>query len=71
MDGTDMNLEMLKMGFAEVYRGKHVKGFDPTPYIAAHEEAADKKRGMWVQGMEYVSPRDWRRGEGAGFAVSD
>jgi len=45
-----MNLEMLKMGFAEVYRGKHVKGFDPTPYIAAHEEAADKKRGMWVQG---------------------
>jgi endonuclease YncB( thermonuclease family) len=32
LEGKDINLEMLKMGFAEVYRGRHVKGFDPAPY---------------------------------------
>jgi len=62
LEGKDINLEMLKMGFAEVYRGKHVKGFDTAPYIAAQEEAMERQRGMWIQGMEYVSPRDWRRG---------
>ena len=59
--GTDINLEMLKMGFAEVYRGKPAKGFDPAPYIAAQREAIEQKRGIWIQGTEYVSPRDWRR----------
>ena len=63
LQGTDINLEMLKMGFAEVYRGKPVKGFDPAPYIAAQKEAMEKQKRMWVQGVEYVSPRDCRRGQ--------
>lgn len=68
LEGTNINLEMLKMGFAEVYRGKPVRGFDIAPYIAAQKEATERQRGMWVQGMEYVSPRDWRRGQGVGSA---
>lgn len=67
LQGRDINLEMLKVGFAEVYRGKPVKGFDPAPYAAAQKEAIEKKRGMWVQGVEYVSPRDWRSGQGTGL----
>jgi micrococcal nuclease len=63
LQGTDINLEMLKMGFAEVYREKPVRGFDRAPYIAAQREAMEKKKGMWVQGLEYVSPRDWRRSQ--------
>jgi endonuclease YncB( thermonuclease family) len=61
LEGKDINLEMVKMGFAEVYRGKSARGFDPASYVAAQKEAMEKKGGMWVQGMEYVSPRDWRR----------
>jgi endonuclease YncB( thermonuclease family) len=61
LEGRDINLEMVKMGFAEVYRGKSAKGFDPVPYLYAEREAREAKKGMWVQGMEYVSPRDWRK----------
>jgi endonuclease YncB( thermonuclease family) len=63
LGGKDINLAMVKMGFAEVYRGKPARGFDLAPYIAAQNEAMDKERGMWVQGLEYISPRDWRRRE--------
>ena len=62
LQGTDINLETLKVEFAELYRGKPVKGLDLGPYIVAQKEAMEKKRGMWVQGMESISPRDYRRG---------
>jgi micrococcal nuclease len=61
VDGKNVNLEMVKMGFAEVYRGRHAPGFDPGPYDQAEKEAKEAKQGMWVQGDKYVSPRDWRR----------
>jgi endonuclease YncB( thermonuclease family) len=32
-----------------------------APYRKAEEEAKAAKRGMWVLGEKYVSPRDWRR----------
>ena len=31
-DGQNVNLEMVKAGLAEVYRGKPAKGFDNGPY---------------------------------------
>jgi endonuclease YncB( thermonuclease family) len=55
---------LLKAGFAEVYRAEHAKGFDPAPYLEAEREAREGKKGMWVQGVKYVSPRDWRRRQG-------
>jgi micrococcal nuclease len=59
-DGKNVNLEMVKVGLAEVYRGRHAPGFDPGPYNQAEEEARAAKRGMWVQGEKYLSPRAWR-----------
>jgi endonuclease YncB( thermonuclease family) len=67
LEGTDINQEMLKMGLAEVYRGKPVKGFDLAPYLDAEREAREAKKGIWVQGIEYVSPRDWRKGQSIGL----
>ena len=62
VDGKNVNLEMVKAGFAEVYRGKHAKGFNPKRYQDAEAEAKTEKRGMWAQGDKYISPRDWRSG---------
>jgi micrococcal nuclease len=60
VDGKNVYLEMVRAGLAEVYRGEHAKGFDPGPYMEAEKRAREGKRGMWVQGEKYVSPREWR-----------
>ena len=60
-DGNNVNLEMVKAGLAEVYRGTPASGLDMGPYWKAEEEAKAAKRGMWELGDKYVSPREWRR----------
>jgi endonuclease YncB( thermonuclease family) len=60
IDGKNVNLEMVKEGLAEVYKGKPAPGFDNQPYWDAEQEARKEKRGMWSQGDEYISPREWR-----------
>ena len=45
--GKDINLELVKAGLAEVYRGKQPKGFDLTPYRLAEREARAAGYGMW------------------------
>ena len=60
-DGNNVNLEMVKAGLAEVYRGTPAQGQDVGPYWRAEEEARRTGRGMWVLGDRYVSPREWRR----------
>ncbi len=61
MDGKNVNLEMVKAGLAEVYQGKHPKGFNPGPYLSAEEIAKKSGTGMWSQGDKYISPKDWRK----------
>ena len=61
IDGNDVNLEMVKAGLAEVYRGKPPKGFDLSPYLDAERNAREAGEGMWSQGDKYVSPKDWRK----------
>jgi len=61
LGGKNVNLEMVKAGYAEVYRGNPAPGFDSTPYWRAEEEARAAKRQMWTQGEKYMSPREWRR----------
>ena len=61
MNGKNVNLEMVKAGLAEVYRGRNVRSSDLDPYWKAEEEARRTKRGMWSLGDQYVSPREWRR----------
>ena len=61
VDGVNVNLEMVSVGLAEVYDGRPPRGFDTGPYVEAEKEAREAKRGMWVQGDKYISPREWRR----------
>ncbi|HJW30912.1 MAG TPA: thermonuclease family protein, partial [Saprospiraceae bacterium] len=55
----NINLEMVKAGFAEVDRGELTSSFDLGPYRDEEREAKAAKRGMWVLGNKYVSPRNW------------
>ena len=59
--GKDMNLEMVKAGLAEVYRGKAADGLNLEPYWNAEAEAKKAEIGMWSLGDKYISPKEWRR----------
>ncbi|MDP6179085.1 MAG: thermonuclease family protein [Desulfatiglandales bacterium] len=61
LNGKNINLEMVKQGLVEVYRGKHPRGFNPAPYRNAEREAQKAKRGAWIQGDKYISPKEWRK----------
>ena len=57
----NINLEMVKTGLAEVYRGKPPREFDTAPYLEAEKRAREAKTGMWSLGDKYISPKDWRK----------
>ena len=61
LEGKNINLEMVKAGLAEVYRGIAPHKFPLLPYWQMEKEARDDKRGMWSLGNKYVSPKDWRK----------
>jgi len=61
VSGKDMNLEMVKAGLAEVYRGKPAEGLNLGPYWNAEAEAKKTGIGMWSLGDKYISPKEWRR----------
>ena len=46
VDGINVNLEMVKEGLAEVYRGRPAKGFDNGPYLRAEAEAREANLNM-------------------------
>ncbi|MDJ0809711.1 MAG: thermonuclease family protein [Desulfobacterales bacterium] len=60
LEGTNINLEMVRLGLAEHYGGRTPEGFDRHPYRKAESEARRNARGMWVQGKHYRSPLDWK-----------
>jgi micrococcal nuclease len=61
IDGNNVNMEMVKAGLAEAYRGTPASGHNMEPYRQAEEEARKAGRGMWQLGDKYVSPREYRR----------
>jgi len=61
VDGINVNLEMVKEGLAEVYKGEPAPGFDNQAYWEAEQIARKNKRGMWIQGDKYVSPKQWQK----------
>ena len=61
LHGRNINLQIVRVGLAEVCRGKSPNGFDLTPYRDAEEEARAAKRGIWSLGDNYISPGEWRR----------
>jgi endonuclease YncB( thermonuclease family) len=60
LEGVNINLEMVSLGLAEVYRGRTPDGFNRRPYEKAEAAARRNRRGMWVQGEAYRSPIDWK-----------
>ena len=60
VDGKNINLEMVKAGLAEVYRGTPAPGFDNGPYLKAESEARNAVLGIWELRDQYFSPKDWR-----------
>jgi endonuclease YncB( thermonuclease family) len=61
IDGINVNLEMVKAGLSEVYKGKPAPGFDNGPYQKAEYGARSAGKGMWSLGDKYISPKDWRK----------
>ena len=61
VEGKRVNLEMVKAGLAEVYRGGRPRGLDLDPFWLAEKEAREALRGVWSLGDEYISPRKWRK----------
>jgi micrococcal nuclease len=57
---TNINLELIKEGLAEVWREKSPEGLTIDSYLKTQEEAKRAERGIWSLGEKYVSPRDWR-----------
>ena len=57
----NVNLEMVKAGLAEAYRGRPPKGLDLKPYWDAEAGAKKAGIGMWALGDKYISPKEWRR----------
>ncbi len=60
-DGMNINLELVRNGLAEVYRGRTPYGFNISPYLKAQAAAKRESRGIWSLGAKYESPRQWRR----------
>ena len=54
----DINLEMVKQGYAEVLRGKQL--FDIPPYRNAEKRTKAQKLNIWSQ-EDYISPQEWRK----------
>jgi len=62
-DGKNINLEMIRVGLAEVYRGKPPHGLDMEPFQKAEIQAKQANNGIWSLGDKYVSPREWRKAQ--------
>jgi micrococcal nuclease len=59
--GKNINLEMIRQGMAEVYKGSPPDGFNTCLYRKAEKEAKGALIGIWSQGDKYISPSQWRR----------
>jgi endonuclease YncB( thermonuclease family) len=57
---VNVNIEMLKAGLAEVYRGKIAQNLEITAYRDAEKKAKEAVKGIWELRDQYFSPWDWR-----------
>jgi micrococcal nuclease len=61
VEDKNINIEMIKEGFAEVCTERPPEGLNITPYLEAEREAKAAGRGMWSLGDKYMSPAQWRK----------
>lgn len=59
--GKNINLEMIRAGLAEVYQGQRPKNLDSKRYFKTEATAKRAKKGIWIQGAGYKSPKQWRK----------
>jgi|GEM_PF-327734 len=57
---TNVNLEMVRGGYAETYQGRPPKGLDVEAYAQAQAEAKAAHKGVWALDS-YESPKDFRK----------
>jgi endonuclease YncB( thermonuclease family) len=60
VENRNVNIEMLKAGYAQVYRGNPIKGLDTKPYWEAEKEARIYRRGMWSL-WDCYRPQKWKK----------
>ena len=51
---TNVNLELVRNGYAEVYRGRPSNGFDNEPYWQAEAQAKSEGLNIWSLGEDYL-----------------
>jgi len=61
IDDKNINLEMVKTGYAEVYSGRPPRGLYMNEYNKAEVWARNSAQGIWSQGDNYISPALWRK----------
>ena len=61
LNGKNINLEMVRAGLAEVFRGEPPKDLNLDPFFKAERQSRAEKKGIWIQGDNYVSPTTWRK----------
>lgn len=57
----NINIEMIRAGLAEVYKGRRPKKLDSQIYLKEEARARKTGKGMWIQDRLYKSPRQWRK----------
>lgn len=60
LDDVDINLEMIKEGYAEASNAKYLNEDYQAQYLAAEKEAKNQKKNIWSQGVNYESPKHFR-----------
>jgi len=61
IDDKNINLEMVKTGYAEVYHGSPPRGLYMNEYKKVEVWARSSGQGIWSQGDKYISPKLWRK----------
>ena len=60
--GRNINITMLELGLAEIYRGGRTSQPKNQDYIQAEQKAKQAKLGIWsIPVSAYTSPYDYRR----------
>lgn len=59
--GQNINLEMVQAGLAEVFRWKIPAALDLEPFFKVERAARAAKKGIWIQGDQYIRPSAWRK----------
>ena len=57
----NVNIEILRVGLAETYRGRVPKSLNLAPFRHMEKQAKEGAHGMWRLGDNYVSPLVWRK----------